>query len=112
MTDRTWLVQSERSQAWFAEPHRTAEMPAPRRRDARRMTAVPVPGARSIVGHDPTQEERVHHLAWQVGNRVGQDLPDDALPGWLHFYNHHRLHSAIGNQPPVSRLTNLPGHHT
>ncbi|MEU2202733.1 IS481 family transposase, partial [Isoptericola sp. NPDC019482] len=28
-----------------------------------------------------------------------------ALPGWLHFYNHHRLHSAIGNQPPVSRLT-------
>jgi len=36
----------------------------------------------------------------------------DALPGWLHFYNHHRLHSAIGNQPPVSRLTNLPGHHS
>ena len=34
-----------------------------------------------------------------------------ALPRWLHFYNHHRLHSAIGNQPPVSRLTNLPGHH-
>ncbi len=35
-----------------------------------------------------------------------------ALPGWLHFYNHHRLHSAIGNQPPISRLTNLPGHHS
>lgn len=35
-----------------------------------------------------------------------------ALPGWLHFSNHHRLHTAIGNQPPVSRLTNLPGHHT
>ncbi len=34
------------------------------------------------------------------------------LPGWLHFYNHHRLHSAIGNKPPVSRLTKLPGHHT
>ena len=34
-----------------------------------------------------------------------------ALPDWLHFYNHHRLHSAIGNQTPVSRLTNLPGHH-
>lgn len=34
------------------------------------------------------------------------------LPQWLHFYNHHRLHSAIGNQPPISRLTNLPGHHT
>jgi transposase InsO family protein len=34
-----------------------------------------------------------------------------ALPGWLHFYNHHRAHSAIGGQPPVRRLTNLPGHH-
>jgi len=35
----------------------------------------------------------------------------DALPGWLHFYNHHRAHSAIGGLPPISRLTNLPGHH-
>lgn len=35
-----------------------------------------------------------------------------ALPGWLHFYNHHRAHSAIGGKPPVTRLTNLTGHHT
>jgi transposase InsO family protein len=35
----------------------------------------------------------------------------DALPGWLHFYNHHRRHSAIG-APPISRLNNLPGHHS
>ncbi|TCC15345.1 IS481 family transposase, partial [Kribbella speibonae] len=34
-----------------------------------------------------------------------------ALPGWLHFYNHHRPHSAIGGQPPITRLTNVPGHH-
>ena len=35
-----------------------------------------------------------------------------ALPGWLHFYNHHRHHSAIG-APPISRIeNNLPGHHT
>lgn len=34
-----------------------------------------------------------------------------ALPRWLHFYNHHRLHSASDNQAPISRLTNLPGHH-
>ncbi len=33
-----------------------------------------------------------------------------ALPGWLHFYNHHRQHSAIGTTP-ISRLNNLPGHH-
>ena len=35
-----------------------------------------------------------------------------ALPDWLHFYNHHRAHSAIAALPPISRLTNLPGHHT
>jgi transposase InsO family protein len=35
-----------------------------------------------------------------------------ALPGWIHFYNHHRAHSALGGQPPITRLTNLPGHHT
>jgi transposase InsO family protein len=35
----------------------------------------------------------------------------DALPGWLHAYNHHRTHSAIGG-PPMSRINNLPGHHT
>ena len=35
-----------------------------------------------------------------------------ALPGWLHFYNHHRVHSAIGAKPPITRLTNVPGHHT
>ena len=32
-------------------------------------------------------------------------------PGWIHFYNHHRIHSAIGGTP-ISRLNNLPGHHT
>lgn len=34
-----------------------------------------------------------------------------ALPGWLHFYNHHRVHSAIG-AAPATRLNNLPGHHS
>jgi len=35
-----------------------------------------------------------------------------ALPSWLHSYNHHRAHSALGGQPPVTRLTNLPRHHS
>ena len=26
------------------------------------------------------------------------------LPKWLHRYNHHRPHSAIGDKPPISRL--------
>jgi transposase InsO family protein len=34
------------------------------------------------------------------------------LDNWLHVYNHHRCHTAIGGQPPVTRLDNLPGHHS
>jgi transposase InsO family protein len=34
-----------------------------------------------------------------------------ALPGWLHQYNHHRPHSALGGQPPINRLDNLAAHH-
>jgi transposase InsO family protein len=26
------------------------------------------------------------------------------LPRWLHFYNHHRMHQSLANQPPISRL--------
>jgi transposase InsO family protein len=35
-----------------------------------------------------------------------------ALPAWLHTYNHHRPHTAIGGATPISRLTNLPGQHS
>jgi transposase InsO family protein len=31
-----------------------------------------------------------------------------ALPGWLHHYNHHRCHTAIGG-PPATRVPNLTG---
>jgi transposase InsO family protein len=35
-----------------------------------------------------------------------------ALPAWIHEYNHHRPHSAIGKCSPITRLNNLAGHHT
>jgi transposase InsO family protein len=35
-----------------------------------------------------------------------------ALPAWIHHYNHHRPHTAIGGQPPITRLTNLAGQHS
>jgi transposase InsO family protein len=35
-----------------------------------------------------------------------------ALDGWLHQYNHHRRHSAIGRQTPITRLNNLLGTYT
>jgi transposase InsO family protein len=32
-----------------------------------------------------------------------------AFPIWLHFYNHHRGHTALAGLPPASRVTNLSG---
>jgi transposase InsO family protein len=32
-----------------------------------------------------------------------------ALDPWLHTYNHHRGHTALGGLPPASRVTNLSG---
>jgi transposase InsO family protein len=35
-----------------------------------------------------------------------------ALPAWIHHYNHHRPHTAIGKATPITRLNNLAGHHS
>lgn len=40
---------------------------------------------------------------------TGESQRRDALPGWLHEYNHHRPHTAIGRRPPISMLTNVHG---
>jgi transposase len=59
--------------------------------------------------------ERFHRTladGWAYARRYDSEHQRRAaLPGWIHFYNHHRAHSAIGALPPISRLTNLPGHH-
>jgi transposase InsO family protein len=31
---------------------------------------------------------------------------------WLHAYNHHRGHTALGGQPPATRVANLSGQYT
>ncbi len=36
----------------------------------------------------------------------------NALPAWLHFYNQHRPHTAIGKVPPITRLNNVAGHYS
>ena len=36
----------------------------------------------------------------------------DVLARYLHFYNHHRQHSALGGLPPASRLNNAVRLHT
>jgi transposase InsO family protein len=36
----------------------------------------------------------------------------EAYPTWLHSYNHHRGHTALGGHPPASRVTNLSGQYS
>ena len=35
-----------------------------------------------------------------------------ALDRWLHLYNHHRGHTALGGDPPITQATNLAGEHS
>ena len=35
-----------------------------------------------------------------------------ALDHWLHLYNYHRAHTALGGQPPISRVNNAPNSYT
>ncbi|WP_231974853.1 IS481 family transposase [Mycobacterium sp. E1747] len=60
--------------------------------------------------------ERFHRTMaseWAFARHYPNELTRrSALPAWLHSYNHHRQHSAIGKVPPITRLTNLPGQYT
>jgi transposase InsO family protein len=40
-----------------------------------------------------------------------EDQRTRALDRWLHIYNHHRCHTALGGLPPISRVSNLSGHY-
>jgi transposase InsO family protein/transposase len=47
---------------------------------------------------------------WAYGAIYGSSRERTAaLDGWLWTYNHRRRHSAIGRQPPITRLNNLLG---
>ncbi|KLO61750.1 transposase [Dermacoccus sp. PE3] len=57
--------------------------------------------------------ERFHRTmadGWAYARRYRSEQERrDALADWIHQYNQHRPHTACGNQPPFSRLTNVPG---
>ncbi len=60
---------------------------------------------------DQREVERFHRTladGWAFSRFYGSESARrKALPAWLHHYNHHRLHTAIGKVPPITRLTNL-----
>jgi transposase InsO family protein len=43
---------------------------------------------------------------------TSDEARERALTRWLHTYNHHRAHTALGGQPPASRVNDLAGHHS
>jgi transposase InsO family protein len=60
--------------------------------------------------------ERFHRTmadGWAFARHYGSESARrNALPAWIHHYNHHRPHTAIGKVPPATRLTNLAGQYS
>jgi transposase InsO family protein len=115
----------QRAVAWFAEHGVTVERVLSDNGAAYRSFAWRDACAESRITHKRTRPyrpqtngkiERFHRTlgdGWAYARFYeSTQQRNAALPGWLHFYNHHRAHSAIGGQPPVTRLTNVPGHHS
>ncbi|WP_026853542.1 integrase core domain-containing protein, partial [Geothrix fermentans] len=48
--------------------------------------------------------EWAYRLAYQSSEQRSQ-----ALKAWLHHYNHHRSHSALGGLAPAQKLNNVLG---
>jgi transposase InsO family protein len=42
---------------------------------------------------------------------TGNARRNHLLPAWLHLYNHHRCHTALGGLPPIARVNNLSGNY-
>lgn len=114
----------ERAVAWFADRGVTVERVLSDNGSAYRSYAWRDACAGLGIKHKRTRPyrpqtngkiERFHRTladGWAYARFYSSDTERRAaLPGWIHFYNHHRHHSAIG-AAPVSRLNNLPGHHT
>lgn len=70
------------------------------------------PTGRRPTARSNDSTERWPRAGPTLGSTTQPEQRNAALPAWLHFYNHRRPHAAIGGKPPVTRLTNLPGHHT
>ncbi|MFF4262377.1 IS481 family transposase [Streptomyces virginiae] len=43
---------------------------------------------------------------------TSNDERTEALTDFLHIYNHHRCHTALGGHPPISRVSNTAGQYT
>lgn len=113
----------ERAVDWFAERGVTVERVLSDNGSAYRSHAWRDFCARLGIRHKRTRPyrpqtngkiERFHRTlgdGWAYARFYGSEAERRlALPGWLHFYTHHRHHSAIAGAP-FDRLKIVPGHH-
>ena len=111
-----WL----RAQAWFAEAGITVTAVLTDHGSCYRST--PFAHALGPVTHKWTRPyrpqtngkvERYHRTLadeWAYARPYRTDTERcAAFINWLHTYNHHRGHTALGGQPPASRVPNLSG---
>ena len=111
-----WL----RAQAWFASHGITVRRVLTDNGACYR--SIPFADALGSVTHKRTQPyrpqtngkiERFHRTLadeWAYARPYRSDTERcDALTTWLHTYNHHRGHTALGGLPPASRVPNLSG---
>ncbi len=68
----------------------------------------------TITPRRPQTNGKIERFHPTMARESGYGLPyrssahrAEALPHWLDHYNEHRPHSALGNQPPNSRVCNL-----
>ena len=112
-----------RAQAFFAD-HGIADIDAVLTDNARNYTGVAFTTAlagiehRRIRPYTPRTNGKVERFNRTLAEEWAYAKPylsdherTAALDDWLHLYNHHRHHTAIGG-PPISRINNLAGHNT
>jgi transposase InsO family protein len=114
----------DRAVAWFAERGITIERILTDNGNGYRSTAWARRCAELAIRHTRTRPYRPATNG--KAERFNRTLADEwayarlwtsdasrarALDRWLHRYNHHRHHTAIGG-PPASRVTNLPSYNT
>ena len=113
----------ERAQAWFAE-HGVDAIDAVLTDNAKNYLGKDFTAALDGIRHKRTRPytpktngkvERFNRTLLEEWAYVRVYLSDEertaALDDWLHLYNHHRHHTAIGG-PPIARVNDLLGQYT
>ena len=94
-TDNAWIYTKNRELAALLADHRIEHRTIPPRTPKRNG---------KVERYQQTLKRE-----WGLGQRYrSSNHRARALPHWLDHYNEQRRHSAIGNQPPLSRVRNLP----